>query len=837
MDFSQMSDDELAAIVGSGDATPIAPPAADSQLGLDLAKMSEAELVSIAGEDTKPVNQFNETVQTIGDTASNVVEGGKEFIRLFDESSWLGSMRANGLTDTQAANTLMKNLSEVEDDNPPVIKDEQGNLVWRNDKVKQATLSELGFEDNFINSQLSANQYTPQENDQPLEMGLVGPLDVLIGGPAAKKVSETVAITSMKLVRNRTIRKHLEKVTADPKAYKEAEDLIKFMDSNDIHFTNAFLQGTKSSNVEQFMSKENLFATRDIMYDMEKMGEESANFLIKTLNKLKTQDIDPANITSWEDVNKAGKIIANEVRDHRLMLKKKEFKAWEATKPALNANKDLFKVSDDFVKLEKTLADEAVPPEAVNSIRNILNRFGKPYKDETAKLKKLDGEKYRITAEIRKLRTEQKVLNKSDDPKAMQKSARIEEQVAKKRDALSNNSAQQKELKDVKYMSLKDLYGTIKLINRKLYKPGGSISTKDMDELRGLQIAKSKLMDMAENYTKDPKLKELLKDAKDITKLRTALYGAKDTGGEKLMLAQLLEKGDYKQASQYVTGPSGLENIYYLKKTLGKDSEGYKAASKFYLLDKLGLSKDKIVEVMNKPAGQSFEAVDFTKVSDKLNSLSQKDYGLIKELYGDSIAGEIMSAQKVLSKYSQMEKSINSGDIGLKFGKVAYLQNAKGIAENTSRLFKLTKDATTYYIAKTAGKVVSNQPRFRTLTGGLTGMTAYVAGTEQEDISLEGLITSTILGGVAGNYAGKATRSILESDAKKWVRYIKSGRFAPSKDEAKAIQRIGEFKFNAPKQTPVQDMAKSGSQLMYSTDIGRDMIRYEEPKQDPRNGL
>ena len=150
-------------------------------------------------------------------------------------------------------------------------------------------------------------------------------------------------------------------------------------------------------------------------------------------------------------------------------------------------------------------------------------------------------------------------------------------------------------------------------------------------------------------------------------------------------------------------------------------------------------------------------------------------------------------------------------------------------------------DATTYYIAKTASKVVFNQPRFRTLTGAITGETAYIYGADKagEDVTLEGAITSAIIGGIGGQYLGRATRSLVESDAKKWVRYIKSGRFEPSKDEAKAIQRIGEFAFKPKPQTPMKDITQGAIGL--GATVGREAIRYEEPQNgqsaDPRSRL
>lgn len=818
MDFSQMTDEELMAMEPEV-TTPSTPEVTSApevtstpEPQFDLSQLSDEELINLNPEPTM-MDEAEVATQPIREAIDT---GVKSFIRVFDESKPVGKMQADGIAPQDFYNSTIEAIKDApveEGKAPPLITNEQGETVWRIPEIRDKVLGDLGFDEEFIQAQPAGNAYTIEEQDEVLEFGLLGPVDALIGAGVFSRLAGFVGQSAMKLARNRTIRRHLEKISADPEAYEEATALIKFMEDQDVHFTNVFIQGTKASNVEQYMSKENLFATRDILYDMEKMGEASANFLIKTINKLKTQDIDISKVSTWEEVNKAGSIIANEVRDHRLKLKKQEFTAWEATKPLLNKDKTLHKVSDKFKKIEKNLVDDGVPPEAVNATRNILNRFGKPYADETKKLKGLKDQYYRMTAEVKKLRADQKELNKSDSPDAMQKSALVEGQIAKKREALKNNVEAQNELKDVKYMELKDLYATIKLINRKLYKPGGSISTKDMDELRGLQIAKTHLMDITEELSTDPKLKELLGEAKNITKLRAFLYGAKDTGGEKMMLAQLLEIGDYKQASNFITGPSGLENVMYLKKTLGVESEGYKSATKLYLLDKLGLSKDKISEVMTKPAGQSFESVDFQKMSNKLNSLTAKDYNLITDTYGKEISMEMQAAGKVLAKYEQIQKTVDEGNIGLKYGKTAYIEGADGVLDATYRLSKLTKDAVTYKLGQTASKVVQNQPKFRVLTGAMVSEAAYLYNVEDKDLSVDGVIASAVVGGLVGYQAGRATRSLLESDAKKWVRYIKSGRFAPNKAESAAIKRLDEFNTSTGEEETVEPLGLMDTSL------------------------
>ena len=55
------------------------------------------------------------------------------------------------------------------------------------------------------------------------------------------------------------------------------------------------------------------------------------------------------------------------------------------------------------------------------------------------------------------------------------------------------------------------------------------------------------------------------------------MFGAKDTGGEKLMIAKLLNTGDYGKVTEYLTGKNAKENLLYIRDTFGKDSEAYQS--------------------------------------------------------------------------------------------------------------------------------------------------------------------------------------------------------------------------------------------------------------------
>lgn len=744
----------------------------------------------------------------VGDVADAVVGGytsiSKDLLYTKDTGAeYLSKKTGKSLDDifnsTEGITRAMREAVPVDSlkDADLFVRDIDDSILWKSKNVRNAVLKELGYPQDFIDKQKYYDNPVPTSTEEALQDTS---LDVIVPS-AFKTVVKSASAMGVGLLRNKNMREHLDKVYKNPEAYDEASNLIKFIEDHGLTFPNAMLSGTIYSDVENYMHRENLFANRDLVNSVRFMQTDGTDLIMKVLNHLKTKDIDPANITDYKDVNKAGSIIAEEVRVFRANLKKREFDAWSATKPLMEEDKSLHKVVDLFSDIKKSMAKKGVPPESIAAVARVLNRFKSPFADDTRKLNLLRTQFSQGTIDIKKLRKQQRDAFKAGDNKL---AGRLEGQIAKKREALSNNTAKQKELTDIRYMTFEDLHNTVKLINRKLYKPGESISMKDYDELRGLMIAKDALMQYSEKLAINPKLKELLTKAKDITQERAYLFGAKDTGGEKIMLARYLEIGDYYRAADYIKGNNGLENVEYLGKVLGKKSDGYATALKMHYLDKLGLTKDKIHTVMKRREGEDFPEIDFDAMGANLTKLSDKDFSVLSTVYSKKDVLDMKSIRNILNKYRRFEKVLGLSDKtedkvkpiarGITKGKMDYLRNSEGIRDSTYRLGKLTKDATSYYIKKLMAEITKNKPYLNSLTGAIHGQALYLAGEEPENISLEDALTATILGAVGGYQMGRFTRSLMEGDAKKWIRYIKSDKFRPpNKAELRSARRLEKY--------------------------------------------
>jgi hypothetical protein len=585
------------------------------------------------------------------------------------------------------------------------------------------------------------------------------------------------------------VRKFMERMTpTDKDAYINT---INFMDEQGMIKTDFLVQGSQGKDTAQFLSGENVFAVRDTFITQEKLKNDYFEMTNNIVNKLKAADIDPNDISTWRSAPQAQVIISGEVQKLRKAYKDLEGEAYKIVGDLAKKNKEQYKV-DEFTKdLRKSLSEENIPEVAINAVNNVLNRFAKPFKDETAKLAALNKSRQALVVNAKKLKGEQRKALADGNTKLAEK---LESKMEVNTQAIRDNVQANKDLRDIKYMNTEDLLGSVKLINSKLFKPGGTISMKDADELRGLQIAKKKLNEFIDSSVDNPALKKALADARGVTTKRSQIFGPKDTGGDKADIARMLDQGEYGKVAEFVTGPNAKENILYIRDTFGKDSTAYKNTFSYYLNDKLGLTVDKIGTILDgKKALGISGRVDIKAAADKIASLDAQDFAMIKQAIGEKEMLNLKSLRSLMRNYSDLESAASKYGRGITGGKLSYVEGEGNPLNMVGRGFKVVKDAMTYHMAKTAEKVVYNQPKFRTLTGASVGATIHLANNE--DVTLEGTFTAMLFGGALGYGAGRVTRSALESDINKVSRYLREGKSYGKnmpKGIADAMGRLGE---------------------------------------------
>lgn len=628
----------------------------------------------------------------------------------------------------------------------------------------------------------------PTPDQEALQDSMLDPLTNTVIG----KTIEGAIKVAGKIVDAVKWPKHLKETFGSwtPEEYERQQALYKFADEQGIATSNALVEGSNGSDLHQFLTHNNLFGTRDAIEAQKILSSKYIEIADKTLKDLKSKGIDLSKLDNWRDIKQAETIVADNVKKLRASYKDIEKEYYNKVETIAKGNKQEFKISDFTTGLYKQLTDEGIPPEAANTVNTILTRFSKPYKDETKKLAKLNADRAKILVEKKKLIAKQKAaLAKGNDDEAF----RLEQRMQLNSRKLEALDEEKNALKDVRYMTISDMLNTTKLFNRKMYKPGGAISAKDADELRGLQIAKNRLEEFLSTNVKDPELQKALQEARSITKTRANLFGAKDTGGEKLMLAKMLDTGEYGKVTEYLTGKNARENIQYIGDVFGKDSEAFRTSLHMYLTNKLGISPETVRGILDtRKATGVLNRVDLNKAAAKISTIDATDLKMIEKSLGKDTANRVSALQKLTTNFADLEDAVTKYGNGIASGKINYIANADSIPGMIGRPLKLIKDAVAYKMANTAEKIIYNQPKFRAVTGAAVGETVYMANTDQKDITLEGALASAIFGGIGGYYAGKATRSLLESDVKKVARYLEMGRGKPSKDVVKSIENIGK---------------------------------------------
>ena len=636
-------------------------------------------------------------------------------------------------------------LQQVKLGDPDALKLDPGTVAIQSAKRQQA---EQGLDTSFIDP-------------------LMWPLENAVATGALKGLASVYDAVKM----NKSVRTFMERLK--PNEAEEMTNTIKFMEEHGINPTDALVQGSKGSDLGQFIGGHNVFGVRDAFNASETLANDYFKMVLGVTDKIKANGVDIGDIKTWKDITKAQKEVKEGVENLRKTYKDREAVAYGEISKLVKSIPDEYEVGAFHTDVLKQLADEGVPPEAVDVVKNIFNRFAKPYADETKELAALKKNRLSLQTEAKSLSMRQNEALKAGDTL---EANRLEQAIDDNAQALKDLAGKEQELKDVRYMNTEELMSSIKLINRRLYKPGGAISLKDADELRGLQIAKSRMEEFLESKLPDGELKQKIRDAKDITIARTTLFGAKDMGGEKALLANILNQGDFTKIGKYLTGPEAKENIVFIRDTFGKDSEVYKTSLGHYLTDKLGMTPEGLTQLLDtkKVFGIS-DRVNLQQAAAKISTLDAQDFSLVRQVAGKDAALDLKSIQRLTQNFADLENAAEKYGRGITAGKLAYVEGDANILGMAGRGLKLVKDAVVYQSAKTAEKIIYNQPKFRTLTGALTGETIYLANNEDKDLTIEGILGSLVGGGVSGYYGGRATRSLLENDIHKITRYLKSG--------------------------------------------------------------
>lgn len=668
-----------------------------------------------------------------------------------------------------------------------------------------------------------------QTAEQGLNTSFIDPLMWPLENAVATGALKGLASVYDSIKMNKSVRTFMERLK--PNEAEEMTNTLKFMEEHGISPTDALVQGSKGSDLGQFIGGHNVFGVRDAFNSSETLANDYFKMVLGVTDKIKANGVNIGDIKTWKDITKAQKEVKEGVENLRKTYKDREAVAYGKVSDSIKDLKDEYKVGlfpnekSDItatgeqplaVAIQKQLADEGVPPEAVEVVKNIFNRFAKPYADETKELAKLTKKRLALQTDNKILTLEQQKAIKDNNTF---EANRLESLLDDNANSLTDLAIKEQELKDVRYMNAEELMATVKLINRRLYKPGGAISLKDADELRGLQIAKTRIEGFLEDVITDPELKASIREAKDITIARTTLFGAKDMGGEKALLANILNQGDFTKIGKYLTGPEAKENIVFIRDTFGKDSEVYKTSLGHYLTDKLGMTPEGLTQLLDtkKVFGIS-DRVNLQQAAAKISTLDAQDFSLVRQVAGKDAALDLKSIQRLTQNFADLENAAEKYGRGITAGKLAYVEGDANIFSMAGRGLKLVKDAVMYHSAKTAEKIIYNQPKFRTLTGALTGETIYLANNEDKDLTIEGILGSLVGGGVGGYYGGRATRSLLESDINKITRYLKSG---------------AEFGENMPKGL-IDSLTRLGTQARRFEDEAMDIASETAQKTDLR---
>ena len=558
--------------------------------------------------------------------------------------------------------------------------------------------------------------------------------------------------------------------------------LAKYAKENDIKVSDLLFRGFGNDNMPAYIKADNYWALRDTFKGINDFSKRTIDLLTDSLDKIGKGD--KLDFTDYRNVNAYERTIRESIIRLRQSYKEIEGEMYTAVKEKVNTIPDQIRVDTELNEFLQDSASDS-PIAATGVVRGIVNRFKKPFAEDTKALAALKDEKYAILAEINAKTALAKAQGAKGD---LIESQLTFKEIQGLRTKLSENSIKAKDLRDTRYMTLSELMDTSKLLNAKIYKPGGAISIKDADELRVLRNAKEKVDSIIEDNLQRiaPDISAEWQQAKSVTKTRSGIFGAKDSGSDTSSLfANALAAKDMNKVFNMITDShDGVKHLAYIRSITGPDSELFKKSSRLYLEDKLGILKGTAAwDKVDRPFSETLS--DFNKASASFKNITKDDYTFIAENFSKSVSKDLESLGKLIHGYA---------DIANSFKEANYLpspwMHIKS-QDSVSRALKLVGDSITYATAKGARAAINNMPMLRTITGSGAGTVMGINKAEEQGLK-DGDEWGTILGytaaGGAGGYAaGIMLRHILEPNVDKAMRHLTAGNTRAAQAE---IDRI-----------------------------------------------
>lgn len=578
-------------------------------------------------------------------------------------------------------------------------------------------------------------------------------------------------------------------VNKQEKGFETLSYMAKYAKDNDIPLSSMLFKNLAPTNLPPYIDAENYFAIQEAFRGQEKFAGKLFDLQTDILNTLsKGKEID---FTNHNMVNAFEKEIQTNIQELSKAYKSIEDELYGEFTTKLKAIPNEYRIDTFFKDLNMQLKDaEGGSPQAVDVIKNITDRFKKDsyFKEDMKQISILENEKRQIVGKVNSLRA----YGNAEAAKGnFIESEKIFSQIDDLKLQLKEKHASIEDLKNTKYMTLSNLVDTSKQINQRLFKPGGAISVKDQFELRTLRLAKTKIDEFIEQRLDEvsPELFKEWNNAKSVTKMRTSIYGPKNSGSEEGdLFANALMSKDMNKVFEAITDPhNGLKNLTYIKEIMGKDSELFQKGTRLYFEDKMGILKGMSAwKEEGVPFTRTF--ADFRKVSQNLSKITDDDFKFISANYGSTISKDLYSLKELSSGFAKMESAFNES--GFLPSPTLYIAQK----DSVHRSLKLVKDAVAYSMGKSAQSIVNNMPVLRSISGaGLGAAKGVEEGTQDPKDTEWGTILGYTGAGAAGGYAaGTILRPILSPAVDNAVRYLTKGQTRAAMREVEKLEGLIE---------------------------------------------
>lgn len=668
--------------------------------------------------------------------------------------------------------------------------------TWRFSETRDTVLGDLGFSPEFIKSK----QYLEEGGEDT--MPYISPFDFYVGGSKPGKSILKQTFKAKRFTGNKI--KRITNAITDPVAmpthikrffqsldgedYADFQHFIKYAEEQGLILSDFMIKGSTENKLTDYMLKAPLHHVKELFESQDKLTANYFKSLINIFADLKNKGLKIDNMR-WQDIKPLESAIQKEIKNLREVFYSVEDDLYKIVDKNIPKGKT-YMVKDLFSGIEKEMVEEGIPVQAINKVHTVLNRFNKIYKEdvkEIAKRRSLKGKKaFRIKSLKAKIDKELKI----GTPKSEARAQRMNDTVENLREEIKILDKEMSEFKDTRYLTANNLNDTIKLTRRPRFKRGEALSVNDEDEMRGLQIAEKRLKEFFVENASTPELKEALTTAYKATRSRSNLFGPKDSGGSRHWLAKALKDENFEIIHSALTKPEyAKDNLAYIRQYVGKNpiSKGtdtettpiYKTALNVYLRNKLGLEPAKKTTLLD--AGKVFDSTDrvsIQKMAAALQSLDADDFNLMKGAMSTKSIQDLKALRKFAGSFATMDSATKEYGRGITSGVWPYLKEGNKL-KAPLRLTKYLADSVLYYSDKALKLETQAKPFLKSFTGSAIGAGTYLLATDAEDYNIEDFLKVLVFGGIAGQYVGKALRSILEDDIVKVSRYLKHGYNKP----------------------------------------------------------